>query len=62
MSTDIKLRKAQISKIIQLGGYLFVLMSNLCKAMGKKATTDLGVPLAKDVLPGLVSNIASNAA
>ena len=34
-------------------------MSNLGKAMGKEAITNLAIPLVKDVLPGLVSNIAS---
>ena len=30
--------------------------------LGKQVITDLGIPLAKDVLSGLVSNIALNAA
>ena len=29
--------------------------------MVKRTMTDLAIPLAKDVLPGLVSNMASNA-
>ena len=29
--------------------------------MGKKAIADLAIPLARDSLPGLVSNLAPNA-
>ena len=50
MSADIK---AQISKIIQSGSSL----ANLCK----KALTNIAIPLARDNLPGLVSNLISNA-
>ena len=57
MSTDIKL-KAQISKIIQSGGFFG---SSLGK-LGTKVVTDLVIPFTKNNLPGLVSNIASNAA
>ena len=56
MTTDIKLSKAQISEIIQSGGSLSHWLSNL----GKKARTDLVTPLARDNLPGLVSNLALN--
>ena len=38
-----------MSKIIQSGN------------LGKKVITDLAIPLAKDNLPGLVRNVASNA-
>ena len=55
--TDIKLSKAQISKIIQSGGSFGSWLGNL----GKKALTNKAIPLAKDNLPGLVSNLASNA-
>ena len=48
MSTDIKLSKAQISKIIQWSGSFGSWFGNL----GKKALTDN--------LPGLVSNLTSN--
>ena len=58
MSTDIKLTKAQISKIIQSGGSFCSWLSNL----GKKALRNVAIPLARDNLPGLVSNLASNAA
>ena len=56
-STDIKLIKAQISKIIQSGRFLRNMLGNL----GKNVITDFAMPLAKDNLPGLVSNLASNA-
>ena len=42
MSTDIKLFKAQISKIIQSGGFIISLLSKLAGALMKVA-----VPLAK---------------
>ena len=51
MSTDIKLSKAQISKIIQSDGVLGEMLHKL----GKKALLDLAVPLAKDVLPKLAA-------
>ena len=57
MSTDIKLSKAQISKIIQSGGSFGSWLGNL----GKKALTNIAIPLARDNLPGLVSNLTSNA-
>ena len=44
MSTDIKLSKAQISKIIQSGGLLGSLLSNLAGPLMKAA-----VPLAKNI-------------
>ena len=63
MSTDIKLNKAQMSKIIQSGGFLRSIISdlgNLGKNMARGAIINLDVLLAKDFLPGLVSNMASN--
>ena len=57
MSTDMKLSKAQISKIIQSGGSFGSWLGNL----GKKALTHVAVPLARDNLPGLVSNLILNA-
>ena len=57
MSTDIKFSKAQLSKIIQSGGFV----SNMLVNLGKKVIKDLAVPLARDNLPGLVSNLTSNA-
>ena len=57
MSTDIKLSKAQIPKVIQSGGSLCSWLANL----DKKALTNNVIPLARDNLPGLVSNLTSNA-
>ena len=48
MSTDIKLSKAQISKVIQSGSWL----GNL----GKKSLKNIVILLARDNLLGLVSN------
>ena len=45
MSTDLKLSKAQISKIIQSGGFLGLLLSKLAGPLMKVA-----IPLAKNVL------------
>ena len=61
MSTYIKLSKVQISKIIQSGGSFVSWLANL----GKKALTNVAIPsargnLARDNLPGLVSNLDSN--
>ena len=44
MSTDLKLSKAQISKIIQSGGFLGSLLSKLAGSLMKVA-----VPLAKNI-------------
>ena len=57
MSIDIKLSKAQISKIIQSGGSFGSWLGNL----GKKALTNIAIPLARKNLPGLLSNVTSNA-
>ena len=57
MSTDIKLTKAQISKIIQSGGSIGSWLGNL----DKKALTNVVIPFARNNLPQLVSNITSNA-
>ena len=57
MSTDIKFSKTQISEIIQSGGFFGPWLGNL----GKKALTNVAIPLARDNLPGLVSNLTSNA-
>ena len=45
MSTDLKLSKAQISKIIQSGGFLGSLLSKVAGSLMKVA-----IPLAKNVL------------
>ena len=48
MSTDLKLSRAQISKIIQSGGFLRSLLSKLAGPLIKVA-----IPLAKNVLAPL---------
>ena len=55
MSTDIKLSKAQMSKIIRSVWFLCNILGNLDK---KK---NLAIRLAIDSLPRLVSNLDSNA-
>ena len=55
-STDIKLSKTQISKIIQLGRSFDSWLVNL----EKKALINTTVPWARDNLPRLVSNLTSN--
>ena len=55
-STDIKFSKAQIHKIIQLGWTSGSSLDNL----GKKTLTNIAISLARDYLPGLVSNLASS--
>ena len=47
MTTNRKLSKAQISKIIQSGGSFGSWLDNL----GKKALTNIAIPLARDNLP-----------
>ena len=56
MSTDIKLSKAQITKIIQSGGFLGSLLSKLAGPLMKVA-----VPLAKNILAPLVITAAASA-
>ena len=58
MSTDIKLSKAQISKIIQSGRFL----GSWLEKLGKKVVTDLAISFAKNNFPGLANNVTSNAA
>ena len=57
MSTDIKLSKTQTPKIIQSGGSFGSCLGNL----GKKALTNIAIPLERANLPRLVSNLTSNA-
>ena len=57
MSTDVKLSKAWISKIIKSGRSFVFWLGNLWK----KVLTNVVIPLARDNLPGLVSNLKSNA-
>ena len=56
MSTDVKLSKAQISKIIQSGGFLGSLLSKLAGPLMKVA-----IPLAKNVLAPLGTTAAASA-
>ena len=56
MSTDLKLSKAQISKIIQSGGFLGSLLSKLAGSLMKVA-----IPLAKNVLALLEITAAASA-
>ena len=56
MSTDIKLSKAQISKIIQSGGFLGSLLSKITGPLMKVA-----VPLAKHILAPLGRTAAASA-
>ena len=57
MSTDMKLSKAQISKIIQSCRFFGSLLGNI----GKKSQTNIAIPLAGNNLLGLVSNLTSSA-
>ena len=52
----IKLSKASVSNTIQSGGSFGSWLANL----GKKALTNVAIPLARDNLPGLVGNLTSN--
>ena len=56
MSTDLKLSKVQISKIIQSGGFLGSLLSTLAGPLVK-----LAIPLAKNVLAPLGITAATSA-
>ena len=63
MSMDMKLNKAVISKIVQMGGFLCDVLgslSNIGKRVSKKPITILAARLDKNTFPGLVSNLASN--
>ena len=48
ISTDTRLSKTQISKIILSGGSFGSWLGNL----GKKVPTNIAIPLARDNLPG----------
>ena len=56
MSTDLKLSKAQITKIIQSGGFLGALLSKLAGPLMRVA-----VPLAKNILAALGITAAASA-
>ena len=57
MSRDIKLSKAQLSKIIHSGRSFGSWLVDL----EKKGLTNIAINLARYNLPGLVSNLTSNA-
>ena len=59
-SMDIKLSKAQFSKIIQLGGFLLRTLGHAIGNVGKKALLDLAVALAKDILPNVATKATSS--
>ena len=52
MSTDIKLSKAQLSRVIKSSGFLGNMIDNL----GKKSLMKLAISLAKDIWPQLAIN------
>ena len=58
MSTDLKLSKAQINKIIQSGGFLGSLLSKLAGLLMKIA---IAIPFAKNVLAPLGITAATSA-
>ena len=60
MSTDIKLSKAQLCKIIHSGGFLCKTLGNIIGYLGKKALLNLAGPLAKDVLSKLATKSTSS--
>ena len=60
-SADIKLSKAQLSKIVQLGGFLGRLLSPLLKT-GLSLMQNVITPLAKSVLIPLGSTAVASAA
>ena len=57
MSTDTKLSKCQISQIFKSGTTFGSFLGNL----GKNALANIAITLATDNLPGLISNLTSNA-
>ena len=56
MPADIKLSKAQIFKIIQQSSESF---GSCLGNLGKKVQINVAISLARDNLPGLVSNLTS---
>ena len=56
MSTDLKLSKAQISNLIQSGGFLGSLLNKLAGPLMK-----IEIPLAKNVLTPLATTAAASA-
>ena len=60
MSTDIKLRKAHLSKMIQSGGYLGKTLGNMISKLAKEEPLDRDVHLVKGVLPILENIVISS--
>lgn len=60
VSTDIKLSKAELSKMIQLGGNLGKRLGNMISSLCKKALINLVAPMAKHVLHKLVTKANSS--
>ena len=54
MLTDVKLREAQISKIVQSVGFFDSQLNKL----GEKVVKNLVISIGRDLLPGLGGNIA----
>ena len=61
MSTDIKLRKSQLTKIIQSGILLCKTLGNMISNLGEKALLDLAATLDKDANPKLAAKPTSSA-
>ena len=55
MSTDTKLTKVQLYKIIQSRGSLGKTLGNVIDNLGRKSLIDLAVLLAKDISPKLAT-------
>lgn len=55
MSTDTKLTKVQLYKIIQSRGSLGKTLGNVIDNLGRKSLIDLAVLLAKDIFPKLAT-------
>ena len=59
MSADIKLNKAQFSKIIQSGGFPDKTLGNMMGNLGKKSLMDVAISLAKDAFSKLANKARS---
>ena len=59
-STDAKLSKAQLNKIIQSGGFFGKTLDKVIDNLDKKALIGLAVPLTKDVLLKLGTKATSS--
>ena len=60
MSTNIKLSKDQLSKIIKSGGFLGKTIGNMLGNLDRKALLHLAAPLAKYVLHKLTNKTTSS--